>query len=71
MIPLGGHLAAFVCVERRVVLDLVPGPVLSGNDDARRAAFEASGWRVVNVTEAEVMSAPRATLERHFPKDAS
>jgi very-short-patch-repair endonuclease len=64
MEPVAGHMAAFLCREARLILDLRPGPLATADDLARAAAFRAAGWRVLCLTEAEVLAGPETALGR-------
>ena len=68
MDPVAGQMAAFACREARLILDLRPGLLVTGNDTARVAAFQAEGWRVLSLVEADVLAGPRAVLHRLLPE---
>ena len=53
--PSGAFVAAFLCAERRLIVDLSPADNPGVNDLHRQAAFRATGWRVVGRAERGVL----------------
>jgi very-short-patch-repair endonuclease len=64
MEPVAGHMAALLCRGERLILDLRPGLPETADDILRPRAFRAQGWRVLPLTEAEVLADPAAALDR-------
>ncbi|MGG5817913.1 endonuclease domain-containing protein [Falsiroseomonas sp. HW251] len=53
--PIGGVIADFACVEARVVFEIDGGQHGGECDEARDAALNASGWRVLRYWNNEVL----------------
>ena len=64
MVPVAGYMAVLLCAEAKAILDLQGGATPTANDVFRIAAFRAAGWRVLSLTEAEVLADPAAALDR-------
>jgi len=63
--PMGVFIADFVCIERRIVVEVDGGQhALQGEEDKRRSAYlKSKGYRVVRFWDNEVLKDTQAVLE--------
>jgi very-short-patch-repair endonuclease len=62
--PIGVFVADFVCVERRLIIELDGGQHAGSADDARRTAWlEDHGWRVIRFWNNDVLTGTEDVLE--------
>jgi very-short-patch-repair endonuclease len=62
--PIGIFVADFVCIERRLIIELDGGQHADSADDARRTAWlEDHGWRVIRFWNNDVLTGTEGVLE--------
>ena len=62
--PLGPFVADFVCVERRVIVELDGGQHADSAYDARRTTWlEGQGWRVLRFWNNDILTEAGGVLE--------
>jgi very-short-patch-repair endonuclease len=62
--PIGAFVADFVCIERRLIIELDGGQHADSTYDARRTAWlENHGWRVIRFWNNDVLSGTEGVLE--------
>lgn len=66
--PMGVFIADFVCIERRIVVEVDGGQhALQGEEDKRRSAYlKSKGYRVVRFWDNEVLKDTQAVLEANL-----
>ena len=62
--PLGPFVADFVCIERRLIVEIDGGQHADSSYDARRTAWlEDQGWRVIRFWNNDVLTGTEGVLE--------
>lgn len=64
--PIGSHVVDFVCMERRLIVELDGGQHgwQAGADERRAAALAESGYRLVRFWNNDVLSSTEGVLQR-------